>query len=73
MSMRDDFRQVGELVWLCAQTMRRLTRTEMGSTVDCPFKAQVLQLEDASRQIEIIADRLSARWDKELQQPPGAV
>lgn len=66
MSMRDDFRQVGELVWLCAQTMRQVTRAEMGSTVNCPFKAQVMQLEEASRQIEIIADRLPSRWDRDL-------
>lgn len=67
MSMRDDYRQVGELVWLCAQTMRRMTRAEMGSTADCPFKAQVLQLEEASRQIEHIADRLPSRWDRDLR------
>ena len=66
MSIRTDYQRIGDLVLLCAQTMRMLSVDKRGHGIDCPFQPTTYQLEALSREIKLIADDLPADWDMEI-------
>lgn len=65
MGLRSDYQRIGDLVLLCAQTMRMLSAEKRARGEDCPFKPATFQLEALSREIKAISTNLPADWDIE--------
>ena len=65
MGLRSDYDRIGDLVLLCAQTMRKLSAEKRAQGIECPFKPSSFQLEALSREIKNIAANLPPDWDRE--------
>ncbi len=65
MGLRSDYDRIGDLVLLCAQTMRKLSAEKRAQGIECPFKPSSFQLEALSREIKDIAANLPSDWDRE--------
>ena len=65
MGLRDDYERIGDLVLLCAQTMRKLSAEKRAQGIECPFKPSSFELEAVSREIKAIAANLPPNWDTE--------
>ena len=65
MGLRNDYERIGDLVLLCARTMRLLSVEKRSQGIECPFKPSSFQLEALSREIKSIAANLPPDWDEE--------
>ena len=65
MGLRSDYDRIGDLVLLCAQTMRKLSAEKRAQGIECPFKPSSFLLEALSREIKDIAANLPPDWDRE--------
>lgn len=65
MTQRTDYQRIGDLVLLCAQTMRRISAEKRRQGMDCPFRPAAHDLEELSHEIKTIAENLPAEWDCE--------
>lgn len=63
MGLRRDYQRIGDLVLLCAETMKMLSAEKRAQGHACPFKPAANQLEQLSREIQDIAAILPADWD----------
>ncbi len=65
MGLQSDYQRIGDLVLLCAQTMRMLSAEKRARGEECPFKPTTFRLEALSREIHAISANLPSDWDVE--------
>ena len=65
MGLRNDYERIGDLILLCARTMRMLSAEKRAQGAECPFKPSSFELEALSHEIKDIAANLPPDWDVE--------